>query len=67
MDDKVFYGNILGLLKKGRWSLDLDEASALVLLSQECKKRYEGKIEVIDNEPIKEASPQKKKKMRSKS
>lgn len=62
MDNKVFYGNILGLLKKGRWSLDLSEASALVALSQECQKRYEGKIEVVDPEPIKTPTQKKARK-----
>ena len=66
MDDKVFYGNLLGLLKKGRWSLDLGEATALIALKQELEKRYEGKFEVIDKEPIKKPQPVRKKRVKKK-
>ena len=39
MKDDIYYGNLKGLLAKGRWSLNLEEASALVSLYQETEKR----------------------------
>lgn len=41
MTDSIYYGNILGLLKTGKWSLSLAEAEAVVALAQETRKRLE--------------------------
>jgi len=39
MRDDIYYGNLKGLLKRGKWSLSLDEAQALVAIYQEVDKR----------------------------
>lgn len=39
MKDSIYYGNILGLLKTGKWSLSLPEALAVVQLADETQKR----------------------------
>lgn len=65
MKDEIFLGNILGLLKNGKWTLSLEEASALIQLTQECKKRYDetkNKLKVADPEPIKKVKEPKAKK-----
>ena len=37
--DDVFYGNILGLLKQGKFNLSATEAIALVQIVQELERR----------------------------
>lgn len=39
MRDEIFYGNLLGLLKSGKWSLSITEASALLQIYQEAERR----------------------------
>lgn len=53
MTDSIYYGNILGLLKTGKWSLNLREAEAVVALAIETEKRLNPKVEVTNPEPIK--------------
>jgi hypothetical protein len=56
MKDEIFLGNVLGLLKNGKWTLSLEEASALIQIFQECKLRLEeskNKLKISDPEPIK--------------
>lgn len=53
MTDSIYYGNILGLLKTGKWSLNLREAEAVVALAIETEKRLNPKVEVKSPEPIK--------------
>lgn len=63
MKDNIFLGNVLGLLKNGKWTLSLEEASALIQVTQECKKRYDeslGKIKISDPDPIKKIKHDKK-------
>lgn len=52
MKDDIFYGNLLGLLKQGKWTLSLEEASALLQIFQEVKKRLDG-IKIVETDPIK--------------
>lgn len=52
MKDDIFYGNLLGLLKQGKWTLSLEEASALLQIFQEVKKRMDG-IKIVETDPIK--------------
>lgn len=53
MNDNIFYGNLIGLLKSGRWSLNLQEASALVALFEECQNRIAQPLVNEKKEPIK--------------
>lgn len=55
MKDEIYYGNLAGILKTGRWSLNLEEASALLKIFQETQNRIKpaDQIKVIDPEPIK--------------
>lgn len=52
MDD-IYYGNLLGLLKTGKWSLSLSEASALILIAQETERRLKPPAVNMVDEPIK--------------
>lgn len=52
MKDDIFYGNLLGLLRQGKWTLSLEEASALLQIFQEVKKRMDG-IKIVETDPIK--------------
>jgi hypothetical protein len=55
MKDEIFWGNILGLLKKGRWTLSLEEASALCEIYHEANKRSKPSVmKVADPNPIKQ-------------
>jgi hypothetical protein len=56
MEDKIFWGNLLGILKTGKWSLTLEESAALVQIYQETLKR--SKPEQVSVE-IKEATKKK--------
>lgn len=55
MKDSIYYGNILGLLKTGKWSLNLTEANAIVALAIETEKRLNPQVEASSPEPIKKA------------
>lgn len=39
MKDEIFYGNLLGLLKRGRWSLSVEESQALLAITKEVEAR----------------------------
>jgi hypothetical protein len=39
MKDEIFWGNLLGLLKRGRWNLGLEESQALVAIFMEAERR----------------------------
>lgn len=39
MRDEIYYGNLLGLLKNGKWSLSVAEAAALIQIIQETERR----------------------------
>lgn len=53
MMDDIYYGNLLGLLKTGKWSLSLSEASALILIAQETERRLKPPAVNMVDEPIK--------------
>lgn len=59
MDDKIYWGNLQGLLKRGKWTLSLEEASALVQIYQETVRRGEP-MKISDPEPIKPIKKEKK-------
>lgn len=46
MRDDIFWSNLLGLLKLGKWNLTLAEATALQQIYDEVKKRSEPKSAV---------------------
>lgn len=56
MRDEIFWGNLIGLLKTGKWSLSVSEAGALLQIIAEAEKRSRplalNQVEV--QEPIKE-------------
>lgn len=54
MSDEVYYNNLLGLLKIGRWSLSVEEASVIVELYKETAKRLQANN-------VKKDSPDKEK------
>ena len=41
MKDEVYYNNLLGLLKLGRWTLNVEESNALVELYKETMRRLQ--------------------------
>lgn len=51
MRDDIFYGNLIGLLKRGRWSLSLEESQALIAIYQEAVKRSQPPV-ITDPDPI---------------
>ena len=53
MRDEIFYGNLLGLLKTGKWNMNLSEAVALVQIVQELNRRLAPPVPVEMKEPIK--------------
>jgi hypothetical protein len=51
--DSIFYGNLIGLLKRGKWNLSLDESAALIEIYQEAVRRNSPpKVEQVSS-PIK--------------
>jgi hypothetical protein len=54
LKDEIFLGNLRGLLKQGRWSLNLTEATALVQIFQEVDRRLDPQMKVVDTGPIKQ-------------
>jgi hypothetical protein len=58
--DDIFYGNLKGLLKTGKWTLSLTEASALLQVYQECERRLNPPLVKPIEEPIKNPSKKKK-------
>ena len=51
MADDIFWGNLLGLLKKGKWYLSLEESSAFIQVYQEAVTRSKPPL-VSDLSPI---------------
>ena len=39
MRDEIFWGNLIGLLKTGKWTMNLQEVEAFVQVYQEAAKR----------------------------
>lgn len=54
MRDDIFWGNLIGLLKKGKWVMSSEEAFALVAIIQEAEKRSKPlEVKAEMKEPIK--------------
>lgn len=53
MRDDIFWGNLIGLLKKGRWNLSLEESEALVAVYVEALERSKPPVPKPVVEPIK--------------
>ena len=62
MKDEIFWGNLQGILKCGKWTLSLEEASALLQVYQEAIKRSKPPEIKIDEAPIKPIKKEKAKK-----
>jgi hypothetical protein len=64
MRDEIFFGNLMGLLKTGRWSMNAQEAIALVQLIQELDRRSKppvhSPVEPPITEPVKAKAKAKK-------
>jgi hypothetical protein len=58
--DDVYYGNVLGLLKTGKWNISASEASALVQIIQETERRLKPPSVEPVKEPIKDLVKQDK-------
>lgn len=54
MKDDIFWGNLIGLLKSGKWNLNLEESNALIQIYQEAVRRSQP-LTIKDQEPIKKA------------
>jgi hypothetical protein len=65
LKDDIFWGNLQGILKRGRWEVSLEEASALVAIYQESIKRSKPPEASIVEPPIR--PPEKKQKVGEKS
>lgn len=61
MRDEILYGNLLGLLKTGKWQMGLTESIALVQIVQELDRRLKPPVVSPVEPPIKESSKAKKK------
>lgn len=59
--DDIFYGNILGLLKTGKWQMGAKEAVALVQIIEECDRRLKPPVIQPVKEPVKKKTSRKKK------
>jgi hypothetical protein len=53
MKDEIFWGNLKGLLKNGKWSLSLEESSALLLIYKEVEERSRPPVVKEMKDPIK--------------
>lgn len=58
--DDIYYGNLLGLLKTGKWTVNVAESAALIQIYQETERRLKPPLTSVVTEPIK--NPEKKKK-----
>lgn len=56
MKEEIFWGNLIGLLKHGKWSMSGAEALAFGQIYEECLKRSKPKLEEI-KEPITKSAP----------
>lgn len=52
--DAIYYGNILGLLKTGKFNISASEAAALVQLIQETERRLQPPSVEPVKEPVKD-------------
>lgn len=59
MRDEIFWGNLIGLLKTGKWNLGAMEAQAFSAVFDECVKRSKPIQPIPKTEPIK-VPPSKK-------
>jgi hypothetical protein len=59
MRDEIFWGNLIGLLKTGKWTLGALEAQAFSAVYEECLRRSQPVKPEIMKEPIKASSPKK--------
>lgn len=60
MRDEILYGNLLGLLKTGKWQMGLTESVALVQIVKELDRRLQPPVAVPVEPPITEATTKKK-------
>lgn len=60
MKDEIFLGNLQGILQQGKWTLSLQEASALISIYEEVVKRRKAltELSVESAEPIKKSKKQ---------
>lgn len=62
MKDEIFWGNLIGLLKNGKWSLNGQEANAFAQIYEECLIRSRPILIKEKSEPITKSAPVKDKK-----
>jgi len=55
INDDIFYGNLKGLLRTGKWNMNAAEAVALVQIIQEIDRRQQPPVITPKEEPIKKA------------
>jgi hypothetical protein len=60
MRDEILYGNIQGLLKTGKWTMNLAEAVALVQIVQELDRRLKPPVVSQVEPPISETTKKKR-------
>lgn len=53
MRDEILYGNLLGLMKTGKWTMNAQEAIALIQIIQELDRRLKPPIVSPVEEPVK--------------
>lgn len=51
--DDIFYGNLLGLLKTGKWNINAAESIVLIKVIQELERRLIPVAPIFKQEPIK--------------
>jgi len=59
MRDEILFGNLLGLLKTGKWNMNAQEAVALVQIIQELDRRLKPPVINEVKEPIKKEPKRK--------
>lgn len=52
MRDEIFYGNLMGLLKTGKWTMNASESAALIQILQEIDRRLKPPSVVKDIAPV---------------
>lgn len=55
MKDDIFWGNLLGILKLGKWNLSGDEMLAFAAVYEEAERRSKPPAPTVKEEPIKKA------------
>jgi len=51
MRDEIFWGNLIGLLKRGTWTLSYQESQALVAVVMEAEKRSRPLPIIVEEKP----------------